>query len=187
MIERILYDEDEIRAGVARVAGEIQERFRGQELTMLVVLRGGIVFAADLVRRLDLPLHLDTIGVSSYRGTTGGDLRIISSPALTLAGRAVLIVDDILDSGRTMFRLREEALRSGARSVSVAVLLDKAARRQAPIRPDFAAFEVPDVWVVGYGLDHNERYRNLPYIAVFAEDGGTPEAAPDGAPPGPVT
>src|SRR5262245_55050551 len=169
MIGKVLYDEAQIRAGVERVAGEIQERFRGQEITMLVVLRGGIVFAADLVRRLDLPIHLDTIGVSSYRGegTAPGELRIVSSPSLALADRTVLIVDDILDSGRTMLRLRQEALAGGARSVSIAVLLDKPSRRQVPIRPDFAAFEVPDVWVIGYGLDHNERYRNLPYIAVL--------------------
>jgi len=174
MIERILYDETQIREGVARVAGAIETRFQGEELTMLVVLRGGIVFAADLVRRLELPLHLDTVGVSSYRGETmtPGSIRIISSPSLNLAGRTVLIVDDILDSGWTMSRLKEEAATAGARSVSIAVLLDKPSRRQAPIRPDFAAFQVPDVWVVGYGLDYNERYRNLPYIAVYAEERG---------------
>ena len=136
---------------------------------MLVVLRGGIIFAADLIRKLDLPLRLDTVGVSSYRGaaTEPSELRVVASPTLDLRGRNVLLVDDILDSGLTLARLREDAFARGARSVAIAVLLDKPARRRADVHADFVGFTIPDVWVVGYGLDHDERYRNLPFLAAL--------------------
>ncbi len=166
---KVLFDEETIRAGVARIAAQIRDRFDGQDLTVLAVLRGGIVFAADLIRAMRMPVRLDTVGVSSYRGasTMPGEVRIISSPSLEVAGKPVLLVDDILDSGRTLARLREEVLARGASAVATAVLLDKPSRRVADIEPDFVAFTVPDVWVVGYGLDHGERHRNLPYIAAL--------------------
>ncbi len=166
---KVLFDEQTIRGGVARIAALIRERFRGEDLTVLAVLRGGIVFAADLIRAMEIPVRLDTVGVSSYRGasTTPGEVRIISSPSLDVAGKPVLLVDDILDSGRTLARLREEVFGRGASAVATAVLLDKPSRRVADISADFVAFTVPDVWVVGYGLDHGERYRNLPFIAAL--------------------
>jgi hypoxanthine phosphoribosyltransferase len=166
---KVLFDEDAIRSGISVTARSIVERFGGEEITVLAILRGGIVFAADLIRELDIPVRLDTVGVSSYRGdaTVPGELRIVSSPTLEVSGRRVLIVDDILDTGRTLARIRDDVIERGAALVATAVLLDKPARRRVSITPDFAVFTVPDVWVVGYGLDHDEKFRNLRFIAAI--------------------
>lgn len=170
----VLHDAEAIRAGIQAVARRIRERFEGTELTVLAILRGGIVFAADLIRALELPVRLDTIGVSSYRGDTTdpGAIQISSSPSLDVKSKAVLIVDDILDTGRTLSRIRADVAARGASQIATAVLLDKPARRAVPIEADFVVFTVPDVWVVGYGLDHDEKYRNLPYIAALPAPSG---------------
>jgi hypoxanthine phosphoribosyltransferase len=165
-IGRVLFSEQEVRAAVERVAEQIERTYRPGELTMIVALRGGMVFAADLLRRIDLPVRLDYVVASSYgSGTAPGQLRITGGFELDLEGKDVLIVDDILDSGRTMKTIRDQTLAFDPKTVRVAVLLDKPSRRQVDLRPDFAGFEVPNVFVVGYGLDHDQRYRNLPYIA----------------------
>jgi len=165
-IGRVLFSEQDVRAAVERVAQQIERTYRPGEVTMIVALRGGMVFAADLLRRIDLPVRLDYVVASSYgSGTAPGQLRITGGFELDLEGKDVLIVDDILDSGRTMKTIRDQTLAFDPRTVRVAVLLDKPSRRQVDLRPDFAGFEVPNVFVVGYGLDHDQRYRNLPYIA----------------------
>ena len=167
----------DIAAAVRRVAeGVLDDLHRdaaGGELTVVAVLNGALVFSADLVRHLDLPLRIETVRARSYRGdaTTPGDLRVRMDDVGALAGRHVLLVDDILDTGRTMERLRAEIRAQGPASVRIAVLLDKPDRRAVDVEADYVGFEIPDVFVVGYGLDHDERYRNLPDIHEL-RDGG---------------
>lgn len=182
-IERILLDEEEIRAGIERVAAEITVVYSDDEPTVIAVLGGSVVFVADLIRRLPIPLRLAFVEAASYReGVRSGPLQLGGlPPASELAGRRVLLVDDILDSGRTLAAIRAALLASGAKEVRTCVLLDKPARRAVALAPDHVVFEVEDLFVVGFGLDYAGRYRNLPYVAalkphVFAGRGpGTEE------------
>jgi len=166
-IERIVLGTEEIRSGLQRVAEEIVAAYSGTELTVVSVLKGGCIFAADLIRCLPLPLELAFVSARSYgSGTTPGRLELHSLPATDeLVGRRLLLVDDILDTGRTLSALVAELRRRGARDVRTCVFLDKPARRQVPFEPDYRCFEVEDLFVVGYGLDYAGRYRNLPYVA----------------------
>jgi hypoxanthine phosphoribosyltransferase len=143
------------------------------ELTVVAVLHGGLVFAADLMRRLDMPVRLGVALASSYRGgaTEPGELQVQMHPGLDVAGRRVLLVDDILDTGRTLLRLRDSIRAMDARSVRLATLVDKPSRRVVPLQADFTGFTIPDLFIVGYGLDWNERYRNLPDIVALPPGG----------------
>jgi len=176
-IERILLGEQEIRNRIEVVAAEITRAYRGDEPTVIAVLRGSVIFVADLIRRLPISLRLEFVRAESYRkGTSPGDLSLEGLPEEELGDRRVLLVDDILDSGRTLAAIRDEALARGAREVRTCVLLDKTARRSVAIQPDYRCFEVEDLFVVGYGLDYAGRYRNLPYVgslrpAVLAASG----------------
>jgi len=183
-IERILFGEQEIRAGIERLAGDIRAVYAAEEPTVIAVLKGSVVFVADLIRRLPIPMHLAFVWAESYRqGTTSGRLELGAlPPAAELAGRRILLVDDILDSGRTLHAIRAEILARGAREVRTCVFLDKRARRAVELEADHVCFQVDDVFVVGYGLDYRGRYRNLPYVAalkpsVFAGQGAIGEAA----------
>ncbi len=171
---RVLFTGAQIRAAVERLAQQIRAACGDEELTLLVVLHGGLVFAADLMRRLDMPLRLGVALASSYRGaaTAPGDLDVRLPPGLDVAGRHVLLLDDILDTGRTLARLRDEVARLGPRSVRIVTLLDKPGRRVVPVRADFTGFTIPDVFVVGYGLVWTERWRTLPDIVALPEGGG---------------
>jgi hypoxanthine phosphoribosyltransferase len=168
---RVLLTEDQIREGVGRLAREIAARYAARPVTLVAVLTGSLVLVADLIRRLGLPLRVGLVQSRSYRGgaTTPGALEINQSMLPDLAGRHVLLVDDIFDTGRTLAELvgRVEAL--GAASVATAVLLVKQGRQEVTYRPNFVAFEIPDAFVVGYGLDYNDLYRNLPYVAALDE------------------
>jgi len=168
-LERILFREDEIVAGVERLAVDLSRFYSGRRLTVVAVLKGSIVFAADLVRRLPLPLELAFVSAESYAGgTSPGELSVNLFPSQgELADRDVLLVDDILDTGRTLGRLIEEMRSRGARDVRTCVLLDKTVRREADLQPDWRCFEVGDAFVVGYGLDLAGRYRNLPFVAAL--------------------
>jgi len=168
-VERILFSESEIRSAIDRVAAEITARYDGVEFTVVAVLKGSCVFVSDLIRRIPIPLELAFLGVSSYgAGTEPGDLKITFLPAGNeIEGRHLLLVDDILDSGRTMQGVRLELERRGARDVRTCVFLDKPCRRAVPIVPDARCFEIGDTFVVGYGLDFAGRYRNLPYVAAL--------------------
>ncbi|MFO0983125.1 MAG: hypoxanthine phosphoribosyltransferase [Planctomycetota bacterium] len=138
----------------------------GREVTFVVVMRGGMVFAADLVRRVDLPIRLDYVVASSYgAGTEPGAVRVTGGLELDFERQDVLLVDDILDTGCTMKTIRDQLLAFDPRSVRIATLLDKPSRRRVPMKADFVGFEVGDVFVIGYGLDYDQRFRNLPYIA----------------------
>jgi hypoxanthine phosphoribosyltransferase len=134
------------------------------------VLTGSLIFLSDLVRQLDLPLRIGLIQASSYRGatTTAGELRVNPELLPDVRGRHVLVLDDILDTGQTMTRLSQHVRELGVASLKVGVLLRKRGRQQVELEPDYCGFDIPDAFVVGYGLDYNDEYRHLPHIAVYS-------------------
>ncbi|MBX3443499.1 MAG: hypoxanthine phosphoribosyltransferase [Planctomyces sp.] len=162
----------EIEQAVQELGRRISRDYAGQPLTILGVLTGSIMLVADLMRRIECPHKLGLIQASSYRGTatTAGRLTLDLESLPDLEGRHVLVVDDIFDTGRTLEGVVERLRDSGALSVRTAVLLWKRARTQAALRPDYVAFEIPDVFVVGYGLDFNDEYRHLPDIGEWQPD-----------------
>ncbi len=171
-IDRILYSEAEIVSGIDRVAREVTREYSGRDFTVVSVLKGSCVFASDLIRRIPIPLELAFLAASSYGdGTESGQLEVNFLPAGNeIEGRNLLLVDDILDTGRTLHGLKQELARRGAAEVRTCVFLDKPSRRAVPLEPDFRVFEVQNLFVVGYGLDYAGRYRNLPYVASLREE-----------------
>jgi hypoxanthine phosphoribosyltransferase len=167
-----LLSEAQLRAGVARLAAEIRQEYAGRSLTILGVLTGSLVVVADLIRELDLPLRLGVIQTRSYRGadTRPGQLEINCAMLPEIRGRDVLLVDDIFDTGRTLATLMAEMQKHEPNSLRSAVLLLKEGRQEVAMRPDYVGFAIPDAFVVGYGLDYQDAYRNLPYLAELEED-----------------
>jgi hypoxanthine phosphoribosyltransferase len=165
----VLITAERVQQRVAELARVIAVDFQGRPTTIVGVLTGCIMFLADLVRHLDLPLRIDLIQASSYRGTatTPGPLRISPDLVPDVRGRHVLLLDDILDTGQTLGSLVGHLRELGAASVRVAVLLRKKGRQQVQLEPDYCGFDIPDHFVVGYGLDFNDEYRHLPYVAVL--------------------
>ncbi len=164
----VLITEEQLRQRVNELAATLTHDYEQKDLIVVALLTGTVVFLADLLRRLTLPLRLDFIGVSSYReGTVSKDLVFTKDLRLEVKDRDVLLVDDILDSGRTMVRVTDRLQRLKPRSLRTCVLLDKPARRTEKITVDYVGFVIPDLFVVGYGLDFAERYRNLPFIGVL--------------------
>ena len=167
-VKQILITEEQIARRVKSLAREIERDFRGRELVVVALLNGTVLFLADLIRHLDLPLRLDFIGVSSYgAGTESGDLVFTKELRLDVRGRDVLLVDDILDTGKTLTRVipKLSVLKPGR--IKTCVLLDKPSRRTHAVEADYVGFEIPDFFVIGYGLDFAERYRNLPFVGVL--------------------
>ena len=166
---KILLSKEELHDGVAAMAQQIEVAFEGRQLTIIGVLTGSVVVMADLIRHIDQPMRVGVIQASSYRGatTTRGDLLINSELMLDISGRDVLLVDDIFDTGHTLARVVEKLRDFKPASVRSAVLLRKQGRQEAAYEPDFAAFTIPDEFVVGYGLDYEDMYRNLPYLAAL--------------------
>jgi hypoxanthine phosphoribosyltransferase len=164
----VLISSERIRDRVDAMSSEIARAYDGRAVMAVGILTGCLVFMADLIRRIDLPLRVGFITASSYRGaaTTPGKLLIQDELLPTLAGRDVLLLDDILDTGKTLTRVVAHLLDRGAGSVKVAVLLRKVGRQEVPFEPDFVGFTIPDKFVVGYGLDFNDEYRHLPFIGV---------------------
>jgi hypoxanthine phosphoribosyltransferase len=170
----ILLPAERIGARVAELARQIAEDYRERRpVTIVGVLNGSVMFLADLVRHLDMPLRIGLIQASSYRGgaTAPGELRVDSSLLPDVRGRHVLLLDDILDTGQTLTHLVRHLDGLGCASRRVAVLLRKRGRQQVPFEPDYCGFDIPDAFVVGYGLDYNDEYRHLPYIAVLPGNG----------------
>jgi hypoxanthine phosphoribosyltransferase len=164
----VLFTDQQIARRVRSLAREIESDFRGRELVVVSLLNGTVLFLADLVRHLNLPLRLDFIGVSSYGvGTESGELVFTKELRLDVRGRDVLLVDDILDTGRTLSRVLPKLRLLEPRRIKTCVLLDKPARRIEDLAADYVGFEIPDFFVVGYGLDFAERYRNLPFVGVL--------------------
>ena len=165
---RVLLDESQLHDGVERLAREIDAHYEGRPLTVIAVMTGSIVLFADLIRRLSMPQRVGVIRASSYRGgTSSGQLHIDASMTIDVAGRDVLLVDDIFDTGQTLARLSDMFIEMRAKTVSTAVLLHKQREHTVEMRPSFVAFKIPDEFVVGYGLDYLDMYRNLPYLAVL--------------------
>lgn len=168
---RTLITETQLSAGVDQLAHEIETHYQGRPITVVAVLTGSVVLFADLIRRLSMPQRVGVIQASSYRGNThAGELVVDSRMLIDVKDRDVLLVDDIFDSGATIAKLSAELSSMGAASVATAVLLRKSREDQHSVHPDFIAFEIPDEFVVGYGLDYFDLYRNLPYIAVLEPD-----------------
>jgi len=169
-LERILFHQHEIRARVAEMGAQISADYAGGSLSVVAVLHGGILFMADLIREIRLPLQLDSISVASYHGGTAssGEITFLQSTLPHVEGRDVLVLDDILDSGQTLAavvgKLKQECRPRSVRSV---VLLSKRVERAAEVQADYVGFEVGDEFVVGYGLDYLGEYRNLPMIGVL--------------------
>jgi len=170
-VERILITDDVIARRIRQMSRDIERDFRGREMVVVSLLNGTVMFLADLIRNLSLPLRLDFIGVSSYgAGTESGELVFTKELRLDVCGRDVLLVDDILDTGKTLYRVLEKLEALKPRRIKTCVLLNKAARRVEKVEADYVGFEIPDFFVVGYGLDFAERYRNLPFVGVLHPD-----------------
>lgn len=171
-IEQILISEEALQARIHELAAQITEDYAGKSDLLLVgVLRGCVMFMVDLARAIPLQLSIDFIAISSYGSSTesSGVVRLLKDLDTDIADRHVLIVEDIIDSGLTLEYLRAQLLRRNPASMRICVLLNKPDRRITEIPIDYEGFDIPNAFVVGYGLDYNERYRNLPYIGVLSE------------------
>jgi hypoxanthine phosphoribosyltransferase len=170
----VLITADQIRTRVDELAAEIRAAYAGKPFTVVGILTGSMVFLADLIRRIDLPLQIGLVSASSYRGTatSPGTLVIRDELLPDVRGRHLLVLDDILDTGQTITRLNDHLLSKGAASVKTCVLLRKIGRQRVPFEPDYCWFPIPDKFVIGYGLDFNDEYRHLPFIGVLPDGHG---------------
>lgn len=175
-LERVLFDETTIHRRLDEIAAQITNDYRDRELTVIAVLNGSLIFMADLLRRIPLPLKLDCLSVASYHGgmKSTGEVVFRQVALPDVQDRHILILDDILDSGLTLNAIRRKLEEANPRSVRVCVLLEKKIVRAAPVEADYIGFEIGNEFVVGYGLDYMERYRNLPCIGVLRKELITP-------------
>ena len=179
-IATVLHHETTILSRLDAMARDIMRDYADKDLTVVAILQGGLILMADLLRRVQLPLRIETISVASYHGGTesSGTVTFLQNRLPDLNGRHVLLLDDILDSGRTLHAIREKlAAECAPASVRICVLLRKRKQRACVVEAEYVGFDIDDEFVVGYGLDYNGRYRNLPYIGVLK-----PEAIASGAP-----
>ena len=168
-IQEILFSEEQLKTRVAEIAREIERDYQGKEVMLISVLRGSFIFMADLCRAIDLPCTLDFMSVSSYgSGTTSsGQVQITKDLSEDITGRHIIVVEDILDSGNTLSYLLNILEHRHPASIRLCTLLDKPDRRVKPVEVHYSGFTIPDAFVVGYGLDYAEKYRNLPYIGIL--------------------
>jgi len=171
-LKKILYHESTILSRLDELASQITEDYRGKDVTVVAVLNGSLVFMADLLRRIPIHLQVDCLSVSSYQGTMStGQISFRKAQFADVRGRHVLILDDILDTGATLKAISEHlANDSGALSIKICVLLRKKVDRPPMVHADYVGFDIPNEFVVGYGLDYNERYRNLPCVGVLSDE-----------------
>ncbi len=169
---QILFSREEIETAVKRLAGEIEKDYQGKNPLVIGILKGSFIFMADLVRLLDFPLEVEFVGLSSYgRGrTTAGKLKVVQGLRSQVTGRDLLVVEDIVDTGQSVAFLIDYLRKKKPASLRLCVLTDKPSRRQAEVAVDYLGFTVPDRFLVGYGLDFDEKYRNLPDICALRED-----------------
>ena len=169
-LDGILYTKQQLAEAVAELGRRITEDYQGKKPVMICILKGASVFFCDLIRQIDLPLEIDFMVVSSYGASTksSGEVRLVKDLDRSVQGRDVILVEDIVDSGMTLHFLKNNMLGRGAASLKIATLLDKPARRRVELEADYSCFDIPDAFVVGYGLDYNETYRNLPDIGILS-------------------
>lgn len=168
-IERVLISEKELQEAVNRIGAQISEDYEGKNLVLVSILKGSLVFMADLMRAIKIPCEIDFMSVSSYGSgvKTSGVVKIIKDLDENLEGKDILLVEDILDSGKTLSYISALLAARNPASIRICTLLDKPERREADVRADYSGFPVPDEFVVGYGLDYAQKYRNVPYIGVL--------------------
>jgi len=171
-VGRVLIDEQTLMRRIDEMGKQITKDYRDKNLVLVGILKGSVLFLADLVKRIKLPLVMDFMAVSSYGSSThsSGVVRIIKDLDEEIEGKDVLIVEDIIDTGLTLNYLTELLLSRNPKSLKICCCLDKPSRRKVPVKVDYVGFSIPDEFVVGYGLDYAERYRNLPYICVLDPD-----------------
>ncbi|MBA4549317.1 hypoxanthine phosphoribosyltransferase [Thermoactinomyces intermedius] len=171
-IAEVLFTKEQIREKVEELGKIISREYKGLNPLCVCVLKGAVPFMADLIREIDIPIEMDFMDVSSYGNSTrsSGVVRIIKDLETSVEGRHVLIVEDIIDSGLTLSYLVEMLKARNAASVKIITMLDKPERRKVDLSPDYCGYTIPDAFVVGYGLDYAEKYRNLPYIGILKEE-----------------
>lgn len=170
-VERILISEDELQKKVAELGAKITKDYKDKNLMIVGILKGSVVFMADLMRAIDLNCKVDFMSISSYFGTKStGQVRIVLDLNKPINDYDILIVEDILDSGITLSYIKQLLLPRNPKSIRICTLLDKPARREADIKADYYGFIIPDGFVIGYGLDYDEDYRNLPYIGIIKQE-----------------
>jgi hypoxanthine phosphoribosyltransferase len=164
---KTLLTRETVENRIKELAKEIEKDYQGKELMVIGLLKGSIVFMTDLIKEIDLPLVIDFMSVSSYSGTTStGVIKILKDTDIDVKGKDVLIVEDIIDTGLTLSHVKKLLIDRGTKSLKICTLLDKPARRTVDMKGDYVGFEIPDEFVVGYGLDYDQRHRNLPYIGI---------------------
>lgn len=171
-IEKVLFSEEQLKSAVKKIAGEINRDYEGKEPVLIGILKGSVVFMADLMREISVDCTTDFMSVSSYGGgtETSGSVRIRKDLDRSITGKDVIVIEDILDSGTTLSHLLEILEVRRPNSLKLCVLLDKPERRVTPVKYDYVGLTVPDEFIVGYGLDYDEKYRNLPYIGVLKRE-----------------
>lgn len=165
---KVLLPEEDLEKRIAELGAQISEDYAGEEIIMVCILKGAVYFACDLAKRITLPMYMDFMAVSSYGSGTvsSGEVKIKKDMDFSVEGKNVLIVEDIIDSGHTLHFLQNLLSDRNAKSVKLCALLDKPERREVDVAVDYTGFTIPDAFVVGYGLDYDQKCRNLPYIGV---------------------
>lgn len=167
---KVLYSEEELQKRIAEVAQEIDKDYEGKTITVISVLKGAIFFTVDLVTKMQTPIELEVMQVSSYEGTEStGKINVKKDLDNSIEGKDVLIVEDIVDTGRTLSHLKEYLLSKKPNSLKIAVLADKKERREVEVNIDYTGFEIPNKFVIGYGFDYNEQGRNIPYVGYIEQ------------------
>lgn len=164
----VLYNKETLNKRIKEIAAEISKDNQGKDTVLVCILKGAFLFAADLCREISIPVEIDFMTASSYEGKSStGEVKISSGVPTDYKGKNVIIVEDIIDTGLTLLTLKKEFEKKGANSVKTATLLSKKASRQHEVIVDYIGFDIDDLFVVGYGLDYNQRYRDLPYIGIY--------------------
>ncbi len=168
-VDYVMLDEEKIQARVKELAAQLDKLYEGRTPVVVCILKGSVLFFADLIRNMKTALTIDFMGVSSYGSGTksSGELKITKDLSTDIENRDVLIVEDIVDSGNTLYKLKKLLIARKPASVNIVTLLDKPERREVPMEPEYTGFTIADEFVIGYGLDYAEEYRNLPYIGVL--------------------
>ncbi len=168
-LTKVLISRTEIQTAIKKLAVQLNEEYRDKELMCICILKGAVLFFTDLIRELDLPLTIDFMAISSYGNSarTSGEVRMQKDLDQSVMGKDILVIEDIVDSGLTLAYIMEVLSKRGAKSVKLATLLDKPERRKNDLKVDYSCFTIPNEFVVGYGLDYAEKYRNLPDIGIL--------------------